>query len=308
MKPQHEVHFVRLSQALEEYDGTYGVLPGLATASNRDVFLMQVVESIRRGTLYYPALVSRGPSPARLDPNSEIYDPVLSAHILANRGERDEAAWQAFLATHFGRHGRHGWSLAAQVFGRGGRGRWDWRAVSDDQPGFLRWLRDNSETLARWGFGNHRKYQSLKPDAKSGTVATFRTYTDWVVGAGGHAALFDGAVRVTESPGAAFDTLYVEMNAAVAGFARTGVFDYLTSIGKSGVAPIEPARMYLNGATGPKDGARSLFGIVGRVQSWRVVDERLMVLARSLDVPAHVLEDAICNWQKSPSRFVGFRG
>ena len=99
---------------------------------------------------------------------------------------------------------------------------------------------------------------------------------------------------------------------AVASFGRTAKFDYLTMIGKLGLAPIEPGSTYMHGATGPLSGARLLFG--GRktapltrsdLEAWLVeLEARLHLGTHGMQV----LEDALCNWQKNPRTFVPFRG
>ena len=93
------------------------------------------------------------------------------------------------------------------------------------------------------------------------------------------------------------------------GFGRLGKFDFLTMLGKLGVAPIEPGSAYLVGATGPLQGARLLFANDPKAKVGpRELDARLTKLDSYLSVGMQVLEDSLCNWQKSPRRFVSFRG
>jgi hypothetical protein len=106
------------------------------------------------------------------------------------------------------------------------------------------------------------------------------------------------------NPTCAFDYLYRAMD-AVQGFGRTARFDYLTMIGKLRLCAIEPGSAYLVGATGPLAGARLLFG---NNEGPRALDRRLITLDQYLGVGMQVLEDALCNWRKSPSRFAPFRG
>jgi hypothetical protein len=64
---------------------------------------------------------------------------------------------------------------------------------------------------------------------------------------------------------------------AVASFGRTARFDYLTMVGKLGLAGIEPGSTYMQGATGPFTGACLLFTgrrIAGL--SRRVLDQLLV--------------------------------
>jgi hypothetical protein len=105
-----------------------------------------------------------------------------------------------------------------------------------------------------------------------------------------------------------FDDLYRSM-CSVASFGRLARFDYLTMLGKLGLAPIEPGSTYMMGATGPLDGARMLFtGDSTAAVAARQLDQWLVELEAVLRVGMQVLEDSLCNWQKSPERFVPFRG
>jgi len=120
---------------------------------------------------------------------------------------------------------------------------------------------------------------------------------------------FQAAVKhCGQDPRATFDYLYESMK-DVASFGRTARFDYLTMVGKLRLAQIEPGSTYMQGATGPLSGARLLFG--GRTDaalSQRELDAYLVRLEACLVVGMQVLEDALCNWQKSPAEFKGFRG
>lgn len=101
-----------------------------------------------------------------------------------------------------------------------------------------------------------------------------------------------------------FKYLYDSID-AVASFGRTGRFDYLTMVGKLGLTAVEPGSTYMQGATGPLNGARLLFG--GNPQAAfgaATLDQWLVELDAELDLyfGMQVLEDALCNWQKNPAR------
>ena len=118
----------------------------------------------------------------------------------------------------------------------------------------------------------------------------------------------DAHRQVGQHPQEAFDHLYRSMG-SVMSFGRTAKFDYLSMVGKLGLAPIEPGSTYLTGATGPLSGARLLFGgsktsALNRSE----LDTWLIQLGADLSVGMQVLEDALCNWQKSPAKFIPFRG
>ncbi len=175
------------------------------------------------------------------------------------------------------------------------------------------WLSQNQDYIRERtkpnGFGNHRKYQSLNAYSPKGTGATINSYVIWVGKTQSHQHLIETAYQNSDrDPKRAFDYLYKSMNQVV-GFGRTGRFDYLTMLGHIGLANIEPGLAYLQNSTGPIEGAKLLF--TGNPRS-RVDTKTLEIWLSELDdelkVGKQVLEDSLCNWQKSPNRFMKFRG
>jgi hypothetical protein len=95
----------------------------------------------------------------------------------------------------------------------------------------------------------------------------------------------------------------------VARFGRLGKFDFLCLLGRLGLAPIAPGRAYLRNATGPLRGVRLLFaGNPEARLTEDALEDLLVELDKILQVGMQVLEDSLCNWQKSPTRFIHFKG
>jgi hypothetical protein len=288
-------------------------LPGIAQVSARTSFMNQLVESIRR-VEYIAVLKKREISPLRTDPLSELFDPVMAAALQLGRRNLEEAFWLVFLSVHFGKHRRDGWRLARDVYAGSGSGQqWTWDATSSDPKRFRSWLAGAKQ---RWGsantqarFGNHRKYESLDATSPNGTGAVIESYVKWVGPQRSHGQNITSCLNaVSGDPRLAFDRLYQSMR-AVRRFGRTARFDYLTMLGKLELAAIEPGSIYLSGSTGPLVGARLLFG--GRTNAKvRTPDLEAWAaeLGTALNVGMQVMEDALCNWQKSPTKFVAFRG
>jgi hypothetical protein len=298
----------QLTAGLESFDKKERGLPGIRSTPRRQVFLEQLLESIHR-VKFVEAISARDVSEGRADPSSELFDPLKAAILNQRRGNNEEAFWLVFLFVHFGKHARAGWRYAREIYGRLGEGGlWDWTSISADPAGFRDWLHAHCDTIRRegvpGGFGNHRKYESLNADSATGTGAAVETYVRWVNPPRTHQELMAEALRQSgRDPRAAFDLLYDSM-AAVARFGRTARFDYLTMVGKLRLAPIEPGSTYMSGATGPVKGAKLLFGGGNPKQ----LDSWLVDLEAELHVGMQVLEDALCNWQKSPEKFEAFRG
>lgn len=304
----------QLRQGLALYEQRVGPLAGIQNAVYCDTLVEQFVESARR-IRYVTRIAQRDVSNSRADPASNLFDPERAA-VLHNRlGNLDEAFWLVFLSIHFGKPRRTGWRLVRDVYGRLGEGAcWDWAQTSTNPKAFRQWLSANLATLkgadgvAR-RFGNHRKYQSLSAYAANGTGDAVESYVNWVNRFGAHDLVIrDAASQTDGSPRAMFDYLYRSMNGVIS-FGRTARFDYLTMIGKLGLAPIEPGSTYMNGATGPFDGAKLLFSGNATANLNRSdLDARLIELEAYLNVGMQVMEDALCNWQKSPETFKPFRG
>lgn len=291
------------------FDKDTRLLPGIRKPVTRQVFIEQILESIHR-IEFVKILQGQDLSDRRADPNDPIFDPLKAAIIQKRRGNLDEAFWLVFILTHFGQHPQAGWRYAREIYGKlGNHYIWDWSAVSQNPSGFREWLNDHQADLKRKGiprgFGNHRKYQSLDAFSQNGTGAAVESYVSWVNPPRRHHELVEQTyLQSARDKKITFDQLYVSMS-IVRSFGRTGRYDYLTMLNKIDLAPIEPGRAYLPGSTGPLRGARLLFG---NQLAPRILDEQLVELDVFLQVGIQVLEDALCNWQKSPTWFRRFRG
>lgn len=313
MRPKDYGRAQELESSLLAYDRDIRPLLGIRDPARRASLIEQLLESIRR-VGYVSVVRARNLGLRFLDPRDELFDPLKAAIMRQRQGDIEEAFWLVFLFVHFGKNRRAGWRYLRDVYGRlGGRRLWNWAAVSASPSSFRRWLGAHQEELRHGagprGFGNHRKYQSLDAYSPTGTGAAVESYVRWVGPPRTHEELFEDALRESNrNSRRAFDHLYQSMNAVVS-FGRTARFDYLTMVGKLELAPIEPGSTYMQGATGPVSGARLLFGGDHSARLSRAtLDSWLVELDAQMQVGMQVLEDALCNWQKSPDEFMPFRG
>lgn len=309
------IHKARIDEFVEkigQIDARFGPLPGISTVQRKRCWAEQIVSSLRRIS-YTDTLIMRGVNAARRDPNSGIFDPLRGALHLQRNGQLDEAVWLVFVLTHFGKHAVDEWKLAANVYGSFGVGPvWTFAQYAADPAGFENMLAVNSGDLAdaaiSGSFSNHRKFQSKKPQA---IAKTFRTYYEWQSEFGGFRdRMIATHTSVGQEPQAAFDALYKSMK-RVFGFGggRLGRFDFLTMLGKLQLAPITPGSVYLDKATGPLAGARLLFfDNRDHRTTGSALEARVDALDGILGVGKQVIEDSLCNWQKSPDVYEYFRG
>lgn len=308
MKERDRRRAEELDTALRTYAAERQPLAGIANPERRAVFVQQLIDSTHR-ILYPRLLLGRPMSARRVDPNDEeFFDPIRAAVYESARGNHDEACWLVFLFVTYGKGARTGWRLIRDVYRRLGEGgRWDWRTASANPEGMAEWIAAHSEALSPPGspraFGAHRQYEAVT--SSGGTVAT---YLRWI-GPDGHRAKFDAAAAVSGGDRRrTFDVLYREMD-VVYRYGRLAKFDYLAMLGKLELAAVEPGSTYMTGATGPVTGARLLFANDPKARLRpRWLDAQLADLDSYLGVGMQALEDALCNWQKSPELFRPFRG
>jgi|SRR6185312_12757341 len=281
-------------------------LPGIATLNRLDCLLNQINDSIKRVNVIIE-LRDTIHSSYCIDPTNEDFNPLKAAVYYKLQGNLDEAFWLIFLSTHFGDDDENGtnWNHVRNVYrALGDIPYWKWEKVSSDIGGFRQWLQSNKQALQSTGrFGNHRKYESLL-DAHTGQ--TIASYINWIGENHRHQDLFNSLYsQAGTNSHIAFDMLYKSME-VVWRFGRTSKFDYLSMVGKLGLAHIEPGHPYLQDATGPLEGAKLLFGNL--ILNTKVLNSRLWELGVHLDLyfGMQIMEDAICNWQKSPDNFISF--
>jgi hypothetical protein len=295
---------LQLNQSLQNFSNNQQRLLGIANASQRNTLALQMIASLRR--LEYTRLIkSRDISPDRGNPDSDLFEPERAAAFLARSGQVDEAIWLIFLATHFGQHGRHGWRLLKDVYSELGSGRWTWNRISGNPQQFRVWLQQNWQKIGG-AFGNHRKYETLNPASNNGTASVVESFVQCFMPS--PSGWFAAIVRSSgNNPHTVFDMAYD--NLTIARFGRLAKFDFLALLGRLDLAPVAPGSAYLSGATGPLRGARLLVdGNASSNSKAKDLDAILQQLDVLLGVGMQVMEDSICNWQKSPRRFVHFRG
>ena len=208
-------------------------------------------------------------------------------------GDIEEALWRTFLATHFGRMScddrvRVRDSAARFLCGFGAEPTWTWNKVSTDLQGLREWLQIHSAELAELQFGNHRKYESKKPERLFAVIASF---VEWVNQNGGspRRAFETAGARTREET---FDDVYRGLEVDRLG--RLARYDHALLLADLGLIDGQPGSVYLEGAAGPLKGARRLWGRLSDAKLARLADE----LAAAAGLPYEIVEDALCMWQK----------
>jgi hypothetical protein len=304
-----------LKSEIIQFSESVRYLPLVEDESMVNTLAKQLVDSTRR-VEYARRISLKGGSKEIANPSNTSFNPIKAAVYHRNNENLDEASWLVFLSTHFGYSPSSKWLLVSDIYGRLGESQlWSWDSVSKDIDGFTNWCKKNKEGIEALRlerkFGNHRKFESLKVDAKRSLSKVFASYVEMIgnSGLGAHKAFFSNALKFNDnSKYDTFDYLYRQTK-NIFSFGRTGQFDYLTMLGKLDIVEIEPPKTYMSGATGPKAGARLLFG--DKDMKVYELEKELFNLNSNLSINPfgmQVLEDALCNWQKSPKKYIHFRG
>ena len=314
MKVKNDALYSKFEKELEAFVKDNGKLPGILNLSARDAFIRQLIDSVRRVKCVLK-IADRKVSENIASPRGNVFDPLKAAVHHRNTGNLDEAAWVIFLATHFGKSPSCNWLLTKDIYGRLGEDPyWSWDIVIGDLAGLVSWcvnIKMRIDSLEpRRKFGNHRKYESLKHDAPRPLSKVISSYVNLITENGGCDQFFGATLnRYDNCRYRSFDYLYKTFG-AVSSFGRTARFDYLCMLGKLGIVDIEPPKTYMSGATGPVSGAYLLFG-KKNISGVRQLERALYLLSERISINPfgmQVLEDALCNWQKDPGKYVHFGG
>jgi hypothetical protein len=304
MWPSRSNRLAELESGLAGFSNEDTQLLGIKDPAARSTLAKQMIASLRRLD-FTEILKARNIHPDRTNPKSSLFDPDRAALFYARNGNIDEAIWLIFLSIHFGKNGKYGWRMMRDVYSGLGDICWTWKRISAQPETFREWLKTNRSKIGG-AFGNHRKYETLDVRSKKGTATVIESFVELCRPS--PSAYFASLVRKNgNDPEAIFDAAYHQLK--IVRFGRLAKFDFLALLGRMDLTPLKPGSAYLRGATGPLKGTRLL--VDGRRNSTSTADDLDVILRRlgkTLNVGMQVLEDSICNWQKSPRKFKHFRG
>ncbi len=314
MTGMHRNREQALETALITFRFNNQILQGIQGAQARSTLVKQIVDSLRR-TEFVRMISNSKVSQLRSQPGSSLFDPLKAAIYYRNQGEFDEAHWIAFLGTHCGKHERYGWRLTAALYGGfQGQPYWTWQRAAQHPDNFSAWLTANQGTLLdpleNFQFSNHRKYESLNSNSRNHTGQVLASYIRWVTSHGDHRTMINNIQKeVGQNPIEVFDGLYKGITKEVVRFGRLGAFDHVCMLGKLSLAPVDPGKTYIASATGPREGAKLLLhNNRNATTSAKELEIFLQALGQHAGIGMQEVEDALCNWQKSPEHYIHFRG
>jgi len=281
-------------------------MPGLESPEHAAVLCKQIFDSVKR-VKYLQIIAERGCSRNRVDPSCDQFDPLRGAIYYLNQGDVNEASWLIFLYIVFGKDRKGHYGLLKAFYSGLNEGQtFTYEFVLLNVDFVINWIEQNENKLKDAGsFGNHRKYESLKNTSR-GVGNTIRSYIELV--GESHKDFFDRIVPDRGlTSGEKFEILYRKFS-SIKRFGRLSNFDFVTMLGKVGIVNAEPDNAYISSSTGPKAGVERLFNIYGMPN--KNLEDIVIEMGKYFDFPfkMQVLEDSLCNWQKSPAHYRKFKG
>lgn len=305
--------FQHLKERLEFFHNEIHPLIGITDAISKECLIDQMIDSIRRIEYVERLLESRAVTCP--DARNKGFNPIVAAIFHQKEGNVDEAMWLVFLLTYFGKSNKSKWELIRNFYSNFGQSSafWTWDEILNSIEEFSEWALFNQDKMKNIGsFSNHRRYIGFNPESPTGILVVIKNYIAWIQFFGNHEGLIKAmTLKSTNSSSNLFRSFYKSIPSGLS-LARLGKFDFITMLSKVGIVKMEPDSTYLVGSSGPKSGANLLFNGVSDLKNSEIksLEEKFDLLATNLAIPfsMQVLEDSVCNWQKSPFRYQYFKG
>lgn len=212
----------------------------------------------------------------------------------------EDKAWFLYLATYFGKSAKSKWELFKRAAFDLDNNLISVSTVLRDREKYYRHLH-HIDFFRNATFSNHRKYTVKKLEGYNGFIKSANHF-------------LDNLLMFVPPNDISFDEMY-RLSLEIPNFGRMAAFDFTASFCKCDLNVEEPKSMYLINSTGPLAGLGDFLALSGKkifskeekvklgnnLLNWFLSNSHIYMVAQ-------VLEDAICNWQKSPRKYVRYFG
>ena len=263
-----------------------------------NVLTLQTIDSVKRIEIY-ELYESRA---KKADESNLSYFHSSNPFTLAQRTSLSlkNRLWYIYLATYFGKSNKSGWTLFMRTSFRHDSTLIGLEEIIDSRDSYYSYL-DSIDLFKDTSYSNHRKYTKKSLHGRKGLICSMDYFLD-NIDIFCHEDFQD------------FDTIY--RNALnIPNFGRMAAFDFTSSLSKCKLNVNEPTQMYHEQSTGPLQALEEILVLANckdiskttkvdfgnRLLSWFVENSEIFFIAQ-------VLEDAICNWQKSSKKYIRYFG
>lgn len=262
-----------------------------------NVLASQTLDSIRRVEIYriykYKA--------EKADLSDQSYFSTSTPFILGQRKSLslNSRTWIVYLATYFGKSNKSRWSLFKKAAFKGER-LIQFEDIKEDKSSYFDIL-ERADFFKDTSYSNHRKYTKKSLIGNKGVFHSM----DHVI---------DNINLFSSEQQKEFDTIY-KGALKIPNFGRMAAFDFTSSLSKCELNVSEPLSMYHKDSTGPMNALEEILNLTRKSDRSknariRLGNDLLNWFRSNSDIYfiAQVLEDAICNWQKSPHYYIRYFG
>lgn len=287
-KDQLEILWDRAIQDLLNYRINKVILSVLAD---------QTHDSIRRIEIYR-AYKSR--ATLAVEEKRSFFD-TSNPFVLAQRTDlsNEDRVWIIYLATYFGKSNFSGWDLFLRAAFDGNQLLITFRKIKAKPEKYFDYL-NRLEFFENCKFSNHRKYTKK---SLNGPKGFFHSMT----------FLINNMEQYCRSDEIDFQGMY-KLAGKIPNFGRLASFDFSSSLVKCGLKIGEPKSMYASHSTGPLQALELILRLTNSDVSHQSKIDLSYNLVEwftensDIFMVGQVLEDAICNWQKNPKKYIYYSG
>lgn len=261
------------------------------------VLAKQSYDSIRRIEIYKTYKLRA----AQAVEGGRSYFETSNPFVLAQRSDLDteNRIWIVYLATYFGKSQKSSWELFNRAAFDLKRSLITTVQIKADIEKYFNYL-ESFDFFENSKFSNHRKYTKKSLGGRKGLFRSMEY-------------VLENIKQYCNNDQIEFHEMYKRAN-QIPNFGRLASFDFSSSLVKCGFSIQEPQSMYARNSTGPLQALGFLLRLTDSdtaIQAQKNLSDDLVEWFNqnsNIFMVGQVLEDAICNWQKNPKKYIHYTG
>lgn len=263
-----------------------------------ETLALQTLDSIKRIQIYE----SYRERAQNADNDSLSYYHTYIPFILTQRKtiSLENKIWFLYLATYFGKSRKSKWDLFRRASFDSNNELLSVEGILSNRKNYFDYLK-SIDFFKDADFSNHRKFIAKRLEGNKGFINS----SNYVL---------DNLSKFLFTSFVSFDEVYCRSH-KIPNFGRMAAFDFTSSLCKCELKVKEPESMYLKNSTGPLVGLGYFLKMangknITKANKVKFGNELLEWFLKNSDIfmVAQVLEDSICNWQKSPKSYMRYFG
>lgn len=221
--------------------------------------------------------------------------------VLAQRSDlsQNNRLWILYLAIYFGKSNQSGWELFNRATFDKNKSMILFQDIQKDLDEYFRYL-TSFDFFEGCSYSNHRKFTAKRLTGEKGVFESMEYFVKNI-----NQYSFEHKID--------FHSIYKAAQ-KIPNFGRLAAFDFASTLVKCGFDVAEPESMYGENSTGPLNAIGLLLRLTNGDSSQKAKLQLCSDLMEwfqknsNIFMVGQVLEDAVCNWQKNPSKYIWYKG